>query len=286
MTTKKLSVTIGISALNEEENIGKMLSSLLIQEEKNFTIEKILVISDGSTDGTVNVVRSFNNPKICVIASKKNLGRAYRSNQLMRLCKTDLLVILDSDISFYNKNTLAKVVKPFYENRKVALVSGNTNSVGKHNFVTRSWLTSKMAYEYIRHRIKNGNNVLSCFGAMLAIAKPLHKRINIPSDIFAWDSFLYLSCLKSGHKFVNVSNAEVRHPLTTTLLGQIKRNKRYSKSTAELKPYFGEMVDREFYIPRSLYYRGVLSQLLKYPIHTIFIYAVNSYARLLAKYGK
>ena len=50
---KKLTVTIGIPAYNEEANVRNLLVSLLAQKETNFKLQEIIVVSDGSTDKTV-----------------------------------------------------------------------------------------------------------------------------------------------------------------------------------------------------------------------------------------
>ena len=47
------SITIGIPAYNEEANIKYLLKLLLNQKIKNAAIHEVIVVSDGSTDGTV-----------------------------------------------------------------------------------------------------------------------------------------------------------------------------------------------------------------------------------------
>ena len=56
-------VTVAISAFNEERNIGAFLRSVLMQKEDGFELVRILVISDGSADGTAGVVRDLASPK-------------------------------------------------------------------------------------------------------------------------------------------------------------------------------------------------------------------------------
>ena len=57
-------VTVALSAFNEETNIGNFIASVLKQKEENFVLEKILIISDGSTDKTAEIVKSFDSPKL------------------------------------------------------------------------------------------------------------------------------------------------------------------------------------------------------------------------------
>ena len=60
---KKIDVSIGIMAYNEERNIGKLLNILLNQRLKTTHISEIVVVSSGSTDKTDSIVKN---------AAKKN----------------------------------------------------------------------------------------------------------------------------------------------------------------------------------------------------------------------
>ena len=69
---KKLTVTIGIPAYNEEKNIGRLLKSLSNQKGDDFTLNEIVVLSDGSTDMTNEIVHSQSklNRKVKLLAGK------------------------------------------------------------------------------------------------------------------------------------------------------------------------------------------------------------------------
>ena len=56
-------VTIATIALNEESNIKRLLDSILKQRAKNFRLGKILVVSDGSADNTVNIAKGIKSKK-------------------------------------------------------------------------------------------------------------------------------------------------------------------------------------------------------------------------------
>ena len=49
---KKQTVTIGIPAYNEEQNIGVLLSKLLAQKQIHYKLKEILIYLDGSIDHT------------------------------------------------------------------------------------------------------------------------------------------------------------------------------------------------------------------------------------------
>ena len=57
--SSKPTVTVGISAYNEEHAFPALLESLLKQSQTSFVFEKIIVVSDGSTDNTVKNKRTY-----------------------------------------------------------------------------------------------------------------------------------------------------------------------------------------------------------------------------------
>ena len=55
----KPELTVGICAYNEEKNIEALLTQVLNQKIRNAELKEILVVSSGSTDGTVEIVRKI-----------------------------------------------------------------------------------------------------------------------------------------------------------------------------------------------------------------------------------
>src|SRR5690349_19774683 len=96
---KKLTLTIGIPAYNEEKNIAALLRNILDQEIPNNIIAKnIIVISDGSTDNTIINAKQVKNKIVKIIDVNKRQGIAESQNKLIKMCNTDILVILNADI--------------------------------------------------------------------------------------------------------------------------------------------------------------------------------------------
>ena len=54
---KKLTVTIGIPAYNEQENISCLLRSIIKQKAWSYRLQSVVVVCDGSTDGTLGKAR-------------------------------------------------------------------------------------------------------------------------------------------------------------------------------------------------------------------------------------
>ncbi len=89
-------VTIGIVTYNRLRYLPTAINSAISQGD---TVCEILVVDDGSTDGTSQYVKSLNNPKIRCI-SQANGGRPFARNTVVRNMKGDFLIWLDDDDKF------------------------------------------------------------------------------------------------------------------------------------------------------------------------------------------
>lgn len=280
---KKLPITIGISAYNEEKNIANLLTTIFQQNSTNFTIDKIIICSDGSTDQTNTIVKNFKKKNITLIEGKKRKGQAARINEIIRNFHTDILIFIDADILLASKNTLANLVKPFIENENIGLAGGSTYPYEQSSFTAQSIAATSQVYEQLRDILHNGNNVFGCSGHLLAISKKLAKKISIPEHVYANDAYLYFSCLHHKLVFKHVKNAKVWFHTPTTIHDQIAQNSRFVSSPYQLATIFGDIVYKEYYIPKILFIKLTFKQFLKKPFHSMFIFIINVYCKLLAR---
>lgn len=86
-------ISVLITTYNSDKYIGKALKSLLNQTFKDF---EIILIEDGSTDGTLDVIKTFNDPRI-KIYEKSNTGIIDSSNYGITKCTSELIARFDSD---------------------------------------------------------------------------------------------------------------------------------------------------------------------------------------------
>ena len=175
MNTTLKTVTVALSALNEEGNILNFLKSVLAQKEEGFILEKILVISDGGTDRTVELARSLNSNKIEVIEQKERAGKAQRLNEIYKLLTSDILVQSDADVIFENEFVIRNLIKPIIENDKVGLCAGNPIPMKGKTFTERAVNCTVLAYA----PLKKIRNISSADGKLLAFKKEFVKKICI-----------------------------------------------------------------------------------------------------------
>lgn len=93
---KKPLVTVFIAAYNAEKYIEQCLISLQKQTYENL---EILVVDDGSTDNTYEIVNKFceNDSRIIIYKNEQNSGLPYTRNKGLTLAKGEYFAILDAD---------------------------------------------------------------------------------------------------------------------------------------------------------------------------------------------
>src|SRR5260221_14535412 len=110
---KKITVSVGIPAYNEEANIKNLLTSLLIQKRENFTLREIIIISDCSSDNTDSEVKRVKSKLVTLIRNPKRMGLAFGQNKIVKLFKGEILILLNADILISPTNFLDLLSKPF-----------------------------------------------------------------------------------------------------------------------------------------------------------------------------
>ena len=93
-------LTVATPTFNRAHTLPGVYESLCAQTDKNFIW---LVIDDGSTDNTAQLVEGWKNENIIEIeyVAKENGGKASALNLGIGMLETPYAVCLDSDDSFY-----------------------------------------------------------------------------------------------------------------------------------------------------------------------------------------
>lgn len=263
-------ITIGIPALNEEQNIGFLLRDLVSQKITNFRLSRIIVVSDGSIDETVSKVRSFRDKRIQVIDGKVRLGKSARQNEIISKVKSDVLVLLDADILITDKLFLEKLVTPIIEG-KADMTSSGISELPARTFFEKILDVSMKLKLNLFSEFKGGNNVYNCHGPARAFGKAVYTGMLFEQSD-GEDMFSYLYCISKAKRFLYIRTAKVEYQLPSTPIDHYKQSKRYLDALEFNRAIFGdELTKREMNISMQDYLKSLCSSFPYILANAIFV---------------
>jgi glycosyltransferase involved in cell wall biosynthesis len=87
-------LTIGIPFLDEETSLAAAVRSILCQSMSDF---ELLLVDDGSRDRSLEIARSFRDPRVMVHSDGRHLGLAARLNEITQRARSELVARMDGD---------------------------------------------------------------------------------------------------------------------------------------------------------------------------------------------
>lgn len=121
---KNIKVTIGIPFYNSERYLDLSIRSVLNQTFNDF---ELILSDDGSTDKSLMIAQSFNDPRIVIISDNTNKGISSRLNEQIEKAKGKYFVRMDAD-DIMMPDRLVKQLEFLEKN-------GNYDVVGSHAIV-------------------------------------------------------------------------------------------------------------------------------------------------------
>lgn len=124
-------VSVIIPVYNGEKFIATTLRSVIHQSYSNW---EIIIINDGSTDNTLNIVSDLKDPRIKII-SQNNSGVSASRNAGIGSANGNYLAFLDAD-DFWHKNNLEKKISFLENNPDIDFVFSDMNNADENLNVT------------------------------------------------------------------------------------------------------------------------------------------------------
>lgn len=113
-------VTVCIPVYNREAFIAQAIESVLAQDFNDY---ELLLLDDGSTDRSLEIMRSSRDPRIRVEINDGNQGIPFTRNRALQLARGEYLALLDSD-DMMAAGRLVRQVRFLQRNPGIATVGG------------------------------------------------------------------------------------------------------------------------------------------------------------------
>jgi len=136
---EKILVSIIMTSYNHEDYIGAAIQSVVDQTYQNW---ELIIIDDGSADGTVDIIKTFLGDKRIKFFEQKNHGVSYTSNRAMEKATGEVICFLDSD-DVWLPEKLEKQIKKYNNGNDIICtkvqVIDDKNRILYPNWVTRAF---------------------------------------------------------------------------------------------------------------------------------------------------
>ncbi len=192
----------------------------------------MVVVDDGSTDGTGELVDEMGLPRVRVIR-EPNRGKAEALNTAIAATKHELVAAVDADTVF-EPETLGALVRPFADER-VGAVAGNTK-VGNRNSLLGRW--QQIDYVTGFNLDRRLYDVLGCMptvpGAVGAFRKSALAEVGgFSSDTLAEDTDVTIALGRLGWKVVYAEDARGYTETPASVGGLWRQRYRWSFGTMQ-----------------------------------------------------
>ena len=189
-------VSVLIPAFNEAKVIASSVERVLASRDVEI---EVIVVDDGSSDGTSEIVRAaFGNDPRVQILTLENGGKAHALNRALTLAKGEIIIALDADTQF-EAETIARLAR-WFADPEIGAVAGNAKVGNRHNLVTR-W----QAIEYVtaqnleRRALSRFDAIMVVPGAVGAWRRSALDSVGgYPVDTLAEDQDLTIAIQRKG----------------------------------------------------------------------------------------
>jgi len=131
MKNRKPKVSVIMSVYNGEKYLREAIESILNQ---TFTDFEFIIVNDGSTDSSLEIIKSYDDERIKIIDNKKNIGLTKSLNKALKQACGEYIARQDADdVSLPNR--FEEQIKYFEEHPEIAVLGTNVYKINKEGEV-------------------------------------------------------------------------------------------------------------------------------------------------------
>ncbi|MBF7136439.1 glycosyltransferase family 2 protein [Pediococcus pentosaceus] len=183
-------ISVCMATYNGEKFIRQQLSSILSQLELN---DEVIIVDDVSKDGTVGIIRGFEDERIKLISNSHNIGPVKSFEKALWESKGDIIFLSDQD-DVWMPNKVGSVVSSFNKNNSDLVVHDATVTDIDLKSMADSWnrYNKNKFVNWIMTLVKNPFT-----GANMAFnRRVLNRALPFPTNIPMHDWWIGIVCQK------------------------------------------------------------------------------------------
>src|SRR5690606_16464809 len=210
--------TVVIAAYNEESYIrDKIVNTLALNYPTNQMT--ILVVADGSTDGTVDIIRKF--PGVTLLYKEERQGKVHAINRAMEYVKTEIVVFTDAN-TYLNEDSLITICN-HYRDPHVGGVAGEKRIFsGKRADASAAGEGLYWKYEStLKHLDSELNSAVGAAGELFSIRRSLY--VPIPAYIILDDFVISMQIAQLGYRIIYEPEAYALESSSSSIQEELKR---------------------------------------------------------------
>lgn len=213
------SVEIIIPVYNEEHNILEKINNLaLLHYPKNKL--RIMFVSDGSKDGTNDVLKSQQDISFVAYATRK--GKAHALNEALKRSTADIVVFTDAR-QWLAPDSIKRIVARLQQ-PGIGAVSGELQHTDPHTQISRHVGLYWRYEKWIRKVESRIHSTAGVTGALYAIRRKHYTPLR--EDTLLDDFEVPIQILRAGYRIVLESGAMVYDLPQESMIGERKRKVR------------------------------------------------------------
>jgi cellulose synthase/poly-beta-1,6-N-acetylglucosamine synthase-like glycosyltransferase len=258
-------VSILIAAHNEERHIGATLANKVGLDYPN-QLTEVIVVSDGSTDRTEDIVRDYASNGVRLIVQKERQGKTAALNRAVPEARGEILVFSDAN-SIYAGDALKKIVRNFAD-PSVGYVTGRMVYVDEKGSLIGDGCSAYMRYENFLRKLETVvGSIVGVDGGVDAVRKRLYRCMR-PDQLP--DLVLPLSVIEEGYRVVYEEEALLKEQTLTEVRDELKMRVRVilrafhalSDKRGLFNPFLAGLFSVQLFVHKLLRYMAGFLQVL------------------------
>lgn len=272
-------VTLFVAAYNEKDFVDlKVKNSFELDYPKDKLMH--LWVTDGSDDGTPELLQKYNN--ITVLHEAKRSGKTAAIKRGIEFVDTSIIIFCDGN-TLLNKESIKAIVKAF-EDPKVGCVAGEKRIIEKNaDSASGSGEGAYWKYESVLKKLDSAlYSAVGGVGELFAIRKELFETVE--DDTILDDFLITLKIAMKGYKIKYVPEAIASETPSDNVKEELKRKIRIAAGGYQaiqrlpslLNPFKHGILSFQFWSRKLLRWIGVpLSILILWPLNIYLAYSYN-----------